>query len=116
MPESFCGSGIFSYLCTVALLAHLWAVGGLMYEKDVFERLSLCTLNFATSQPQQTDDNRDVCVVRFYVLFLKIYSSCWRGLMSVVYPVWRGNAKAQGTRMGERTAPTPFLYRKLIQN
>ena len=30
-----------SYLCSIARLAHLWAAGGLIYEKDVFERLSL---------------------------------------------------------------------------
>ena len=26
-------------------LAHSWAAGGLMYEKDVFRRLSLCVVN-----------------------------------------------------------------------
>jgi len=31
----------------------------------------------------------------------------------VVYPVVRGSAKAYGSRVGKRTAPTPFLYRKL---
>ena len=31
----------YSYLCSIARLAHLWAAGGLIYEKDVFERLSL---------------------------------------------------------------------------
>ena len=45
-------------------LAHSWAAGSLIYKKDVFERLSLCTTNLANSKPQQTDDNRDVYVVR----------------------------------------------------
>ncbi len=27
----------------------MWAAGGLMYEKDVFERLSLWVVNFANS-------------------------------------------------------------------
>ena len=30
-----------SYLCIIARLVHLWAAGGLIYKKDVFERLSL---------------------------------------------------------------------------
>ena len=38
-----------SYLCGIARLAHLWAAGGLIYEKDVFERLSLWFVNFANS-------------------------------------------------------------------
>ena len=32
---------IFVYFCTVAQLAQSWAVGVHLYEKDVFERLSL---------------------------------------------------------------------------
>ena len=31
----------YSYLCPIVWLAHLWAAGGLIYKKDVFERLSL---------------------------------------------------------------------------
>ena len=31
----------FSYLCNIAWLAQQWAAGGHIYEKDVFERLSL---------------------------------------------------------------------------
>ncbi len=31
------------------LLAHPWAAGGHIYEKDVFERLSLWTMNLANS-------------------------------------------------------------------
>ena len=29
------------YFCSIAQLVQRWAVGGLIYEKDVFERLSL---------------------------------------------------------------------------
>ena len=36
-------------LCSIARLAHLWAAGGLIYEKDVFERLSLWIVNLASS-------------------------------------------------------------------
>ena len=90
----------------------LGQAGGHIYEKGVFERLSLCILNFATSQPQQTDDNRSVYVVRLFVCLFQVYLySCWRGLASVVYPVWRGNAKAQDARMGkEADTYAIFVY------
>jgi len=101
MSESFCGSGIFSYLCTVALLAHLWAVGGLMYEKDVFERLSLWFKNFANSTSQPIDDNRSVCVVRS-IFFLLRNGSCWRGLTALSILCEVGNAKAFESRVGGR--------------
>ena len=39
------------YLCSIAQLVQQWAVGGLIYEKDVFERLSLWSTNFANSNP-----------------------------------------------------------------
>ena len=51
----------------------------LSYEEDVFQRLSLCILNFANSKPQQTDDNgASVWCVSIYFI---IYSSYWRGLL-----------------------------------
>jgi len=49
-------------------------VGGLIYEKDVFERLSLCITNFAnpyTHNRQMTTEASALCV---YVYTLNIYS------------------------------------------
>ena len=100
-----------SYLCTIAWLAQSWAAGGLIYEKDVFGRLSLCITNFANSQSH----SRQMTTRRLrgaYLYTFNIYSSFWRGLTALSILCGKGNAKACYARMGRRTAPTPFLYTK----
>ena len=73
---------------------------------------NVCRCEIRTSQipkPQQTDDNEtSTCGAYLYTY----YSSFWRGLMSVVYPVWRGNAKACISRMGKRTDTYAFFVCK----
>ena len=87
--------------------------GGLIYEKDVFERLSLCITNFANSSiPQQTDGNETstfgtflytyIYIVRAGVGYLRCLSCVGRAMRRPVMPGW---AKKQ--------TPTPFLYHKL---
>ena len=94
------------YICTVVIevLLGRWAI--LSYKKDVFERLSLCSTNLANSKPQQTDDNRSVtwCVSIFHIIELVLaWANC------VVYPVWRGNARACRARMGRETDTYAFF-------
>ena len=60
---------------------------------------------------QQADDNEtSAWSVSIYLSL--IYSSFWRGLTALSILCDVGNAKAFGSRMGRRTAPTPFLYTK----
>ena len=87
------------YLCNIAQLVQQWAVGGLIYEKDVFERLSLWFVNLASSNLY----NRQMTTRRLrgaflYTLF--IYSSCWRGLTALSILCREGNARAYEPRMG----------------
>ena len=44
-----CFFALFSVSLQHRQLVHSWAAGGLIYEKDVFERLSLWVVNFANS-------------------------------------------------------------------
>ena len=83
------------------LTAHSWAAGGLIYEKDVFERLSLWNTNLASSEiPQQADDNE---TSTWYVsIYLILYSPYWRGLMSVVYPVWVRQCESLCSQDGQK--------------
>ena len=62
LPKTF-------YLCGIARLARLWAAGGLIYEKDVFERLSLCIKNLANSKHH----NRQMTTRRLRGAFLYTY-------------------------------------------
>ena len=109
--ETFDHFKYFIYLCTIACFPLGARTGDLIYEKDVFERLSLWNQNLANSiTHKQADDNRDVCVVRIiYTVYIYSY---WRGLTALSILCGLGNAKALVPRMGRRTAPTPFLYTK----
>ena len=66
-----------------------WAGGLILWERRFLTSVVVHNELRKSVKPQQTDDNRDVCVERFYIPYL-IYSPFWRGLMSVVYPVWFG--------------------------
>ena len=111
---------IFAASLVLALASGLWSsepksgfVGDLIYEKDVFERLSLWTTNFANSSishyRQMT--TRRLRLVRFYILnyivragvgYLRCLSCVGRAMRRPVVPGW---AKKQ--------TPTPFLYHML---
>ena len=52
-------------------------------------------------KPQQTDDNRSVTLS--VSIYLIIYSSFWRGLISVVYPVWFGQCEGLLCQDGQRS-------------
>ena len=61
--------------------------------------------NSVTSQ--QADDNEASRGAYLYTII--IYSSFWRGLTALSILCDVGNAKACESRMGRRTALTPFL-------
>ena len=73
------------YLCSIACEPFGVKRAVLFYEKDVFGRLSLWVVNLASSYLYSRQMTTKRHVVRFYIPIL--YSPCWRGLMSVVYPV-----------------------------
>jgi len=86
-------------------------VGGLIYEKDVFERLSLWNTNLASSKThsRQMATGTSTWCVSIYILniwFVLAWANC------VVYPVWVRRCESLCSQDGQRTAPTPFLYTK----
>ena len=71
-----------------------------MYEKDVFERLSLRLVNLANSNHrsrQMTTETSAWCASIFI-----IYGSYWRGLIALSILCDEGNARAYEFRMGKR--------------
>ena len=104
----------FSLSLQHRLLAHSWAAGGLIYEKDVFERLSLWVVNFANSNhhSRQMTTRR----LRSTFLYIKLYSPCWRGLTALSILCDEGNAKAYYPRMGRETDTYAFfVYQKELK-
>ena len=87
-------------------LAHSWAAGGLIYEKDVFGRLSLWVVNFANSNHHNRQMTTKRHVERIYTFY---YSSFWRGLTALSILCDEGNAKAYYPRMGKRTDTYAFF-------
>ena len=89
------------------LAAHSWAAGGLIYEKDVFERLSLWTTNFANSTFTAGRWQRDVYVVRPYIPYYIVRTGVGWWALSILCE--GGNAKACSPRMGRRTDTYAFF-------
>ena len=90
------------------LAAHSWAAGGLIYEKDVFERLSLWLTNFANP----LNHNRQMTTERLRGAFLYTLEYIVRAgvgwwALSILCD-W-GNAKACESRMGRRTDTYAFF-------
>ena len=82
--------------------------GDLIYEKDVFERLSLCIKNLASSEHH----NRQMTTRRLRGAFLYtivLYSSYWRGLTALSILCDVGNARAFDARMGRETDTYAFF-------
>ncbi len=82
--------------------------GGLIYKKDVFERLSVCNTNFTKVKSH----NRQITTrrLRGAILYtLILYNSFWRGLISVDYSVGLGNAKNCISRMGREVDTYVFF-------
>jgi hypothetical protein len=91
------------------LLVHLWAAGGLIYEKDVFERLSLWSKNFATSKTYSWQmTTRRLRGAFLYTLI--IYSTCWRGLTALSILCRWAMRRPLDPGWAEKQTPTPFLY------
>ena len=104
-----CRFRILSYLCTIAWLVHSWAAGGLIYEKDVFERLSLWTMNLANSYHRSRQMTTRRLRGTFLYTPILIYSSCWRGLTALSILCGGGNARAYSPRMDRRTGTHAFF-------
>ena len=96
------------YICTVVIevLLGQWAI--LSYKKDVFERLSLWTTNFANSS---NSHNRQMTTEasRGAFLYTILYSPYWRGLSALSILCGKGNAKACSPRMGKETDTYAFF-------
>ena len=82
--------------------------GGLIYEKDVFGRLSLWFVNLASSNLYNRQMTTMRHVERIYIPKL-LYSSFWRGLTALSILCREGNARAYEPRMGRRTGTYAFF-------
>ena len=73
---------------------------------------NVCCCGPRTSQlpnPQQADDN-ETSTCGAYLYTLNLYSSFWRGLMSVVYPVWVGQCEGLWTQDGQKNRHLRLFY------
>ena len=82
---------------------------GLIYEKDVFERLSLCIKNLANSEHHNRQMTTETSAFGTYLYIFILYSPCWRGLSALSILCDVGNARAFDARMGRETDTYAFF-------